>query len=229
MNFCVTRPWRRGTERRVGGRGAGVPGPAHSLVWRLCNSRFGRTQPGRFSAVEASQPARARGGRWEEAESAQLPQPHSRFGHRRRKEPPASTDGDGRKRHFARFCHALKPVPETWKRGQPLSRRPSIFGWFSFFFLAPRCGRRIAASISAAGRRKSGSGSTEVRSSRRERVMFGAVMVPVIRSKRGGSSGGRRYAVRGDLKPPSAAEQRSVGRFGGSRSRRGAACQVSHR
>lgn len=118
-----------------------MPGPAHSLVWRLCNSRFGRPQPGRFSAVEASQPARARGGRWEEAESAQLPQPHSRFGHRRRKEPPASTDGDGRKAHFAWFCHALRsfqPVPETWKRGRLLSRSPSIFGRFSFFFFFRR-------------------------------------------------------------------------------------------
>lgn len=102
---------------------------------------------------------------------------------------------------------------------------PSEHLWavFFFFFLPPRCGRRSAASISAAGRRKSGSGSAEGRSSRREPVMFGAFMAPVIRPKRGGGSGGRRCAVRGDLKPPSAAEQRSAGRFGGSRSRRGAA------
>lgn len=50
-----------------------------------------------FSTVEVSPKSEPRGGRWEEAESPQLPQTHSLFGNRKRKGPLASPDGSGKK------------------------------------------------------------------------------------------------------------------------------------
>lgn len=149
-----------------------MTGPAHSGSG-VCVTAVRQNPAGPSFSGGSIPAARARGGRWEEAESAQLPQPHSRFGHRRRKEPPASTHGDGKKAPFAGCCHATRSfqtLPWMWVRGHA-ALRASLVG----FFFYPPCGR-----ISAAGRRKSGSGA-ESRTSRRERFVVGVVMAPVIR------------------------------------------------
>lgn len=132
MNFCVTCRWRRG-QRGVSEGGLTVP--AHSVFVTVI-----RQDPnGPFFSGGSIPAARARGGRWEEAESAQLPQPHSRFGHRKRKEAPASTDGDGKKAQFRWCSHAVRsfktaPWMWMWQRSVEAAsrRRPSIFGRFFF-------------------------------------------------------------------------------------------------
>lgn len=113
-------------------------GPAHS-VSGVCVTVIRQDPTGPFFSGGSVPAARARGGRWEEAESAQLPQPHSRFGHRRTKEPPASTDDDGRKEQFAWCCQAVrsfKTVLWMWMRGQSLRRllasvRASLVGFLA--------------------------------------------------------------------------------------------------
>lgn len=171
-----------------------MTGPAHS-VSRVCVT-VGRTQPGRFSAVEASQQPEpgAAGGRRQRARSC-----HSHTaaldtaGGRSHPHRPMATVRKRRSSAVVTQCGFLKrppPRPSPHPR-----RRPSIFGWFS---AAVRAQKRGRAEIKKTG---SDAGS---RSSRREGFMFGVHMAPVIRPKRGRSVGGGDAQL---AEPPSTAVQ----------------------